>query len=320
MKKTVSYILLLLVVVALIFGLDQWRQQQHRSLPGTNEQYYKIVPLNLPDSLEFSGEMVPLDLFYVREALDRELSVNTYWHSSTLQLIKKSNRWFPMIEKTLAENQIPDDFKYLALIESGLANVRSPAGAVGYWQFLKGTAKDFGLEVNKEVDERYHVQKSTKAACDYLMESYAKFGNWTLTAAAYNAGNKGVTRQMDRQKSASYYDLLLNEETARYVYRILAMKLIFENPTNYGFYVEEEALYPQIPTRTVVVDGPVESWADFSVTHGISYKVLKYFNPWLRQVYLKNKKKKTYHILIPESPFDRTHEELILSENGIMKN
>ncbi len=320
MNKTVSSILLFLIVVALVFGLDHWRQRKQTHLPGTNEQYYKIVSLSLPDTLTFSGEMVPLEMFYVREGLDRELSVNTYWHSSTLQLIKKANRWFPMIEEILARNGVPDDFKYLSLIESGLSNVRSPAGAVGYWQFLKGTAKDYGLEINKEVDERYHVEKSTQAACEYLLDSYKKFGNWTLTAAAYNAGNNGVRRFMDKQKAASYYDLLLSEETSRYVYRILAMKLIFDMPSNYGFYVSEAELYVPIPTHTVVINGAVESWADFSKQHGISYKILKYFNPWLRDADLKNRKKKEYHILIPDSPFDKTHEELILGENGLIKN
>lgn len=316
MRKTGTYFILLLVVFALIFGLDQWRQDHHNSLPGTNKQYYKIVSLQLPDSLTFADEQVPLELFYVREGLDKELSVNTYWHSSTLQLIKKANRWFPLIEEVLARYGVPDDFKYLALIESGLSNVRSPSDAVGYWQFLKGTAKDFGLEVNQEVDERYHVQKATEAACRYLLKTYESFGSWTLAAAAYNAGNKGIRNFIEDQQSSSYYDLLLSEETSRYVFRILAMKIIFEQPARYGFYVDINDLYPVIPTHMVEVNTSVDSWAEFAHEQGISYKLLKYFNPWLRAGYLNNRKKKTYQILLPDPPFNNTHEALIRRKKG----
>lgn len=206
MKKILVSLILLLLIIALIFGLDSWREQEQRQLPGTNEQYYKIVSLQLPDTLSFAGEQVPLEMFYVRESLDRELSVNTYWHSSTLTLIKRSYRWFPMIDSVLQINGIPPDFRYLAVIESGLSNVISPANAVGFWQFLKGTAKDYGLEVSKDVDERYHRLKSTQAACDYFQDSYEEFGNWALVAAAYNAGKNGISRRMEKQKASSYYD------------------------------------------------------------------------------------------------------------------
>ncbi len=317
MNKLLTYILLAILIGLLIFGLDRFVVQRKSELPGTNEQYYKIVSVPIPDTLSFAGEPMPLDIFYVREALDRELSVNTYWHSSTLQIIKKAQRWFPLYDSILRANKVPEDFKYLSVIESGLANVTSPAGAKGYWQFLKGTAKDYGLEVNKEIDERYNVEKSTEAACKYFLDSYETFGNWTLVAAAYNAGNKGVTQQMERQKTGSFYDLLLNDETARYIYRIAALKLIFENPEIYGFYLDQEELYPQIPTHTVEINGEVEDFADFAKDHGISYKLLKHFNPWLRQNYLKNRKKKTYKITIPDPPFNMTHEAVILKNNGI---
>jgi hypothetical protein len=317
MKKLIVYLLLLFLIIALIFGFDSWRQRVKRQLPGTNEQYYKIVSLHLPDTLTFAGEEVPLELFYVREALDRELSVNTYWHSSTLTLIKRSHRWFPMIDSILKNNGIPLDFRYLAVIESGLSNVISPAKAVGFWQFLKGTAKEYDLEVSKDVDERYNRLKSTQAACAYFQDSYEEFGNWALVAAAYNAGKNGISRRMEKQKASSYYDMLLSDETSRYLYRILAMKLIFESPESYGFYLDESEVYLPIPTHSVVVDTKVESWADFAKEYGLSYKLLKYFNPWLRQTNLRNRKNKTYLIQIPDPPYDLTHEDIVLKKNGI---
>lgn len=307
MNKILSYLLLAFIVIALVIGLDFWKERHDKNLPGTNDQYYRIVSLPIPDSLTFAGEEVPLDLFYVRESLDKELTVNTYWHSSTIQLIKRTHRFFPMIEEILRENNIPDDFKYLAVIESGLQNVTSPAGAKGYWQLLKGTAKEFDLEVDKYVDERYSVKKSTEAACKYLQKSYEEFGNWTMAAASYNAGISGMNRQIDRQSEKSYYDLLLNDETARYIYRILATKLILKNPENYGFYLDETDYLQPIPKRVVVISSSVDHWADFAQEQGISYKLLKYFNPWLREKNLVNRRKKTYYIEIPEAPYNATH-------------
>lgn len=307
MLKILSYLLTVIIIVALVIGVDVWRDNHKPELPGTNEQYYKIVSLPIPDSLYFSGEEVPLNIFHVKESLDRELSVNTYWHSSTLQLIKMSHRWFPLMEEILKKNNIPDDFKYLAVIESGLKNVTSPAGAKGYWQIMKATAKEYDLEVDKYIDERYNVVKSTEAACRYLQKSYDKFGNWTLAAASYNAGVTGILKQLNRQDEESYYDLLLNDETARYLYRIMAVKLIFENPESYGFYIEEKDYYQPIPMKTIEVKTSVDDWAKFAKDQGISYKLLKYFNPWLRQKDLKNKKKKTYFINIPEPPYNMTH-------------
>lgn len=320
MNRIITYIFIIITIILLIYGFDRLISNKQTQLPGTNEQYYKIVSVPLPDTLYLAGEEMPLDIFYVREALDRELSVNTYWHSATLQLIKRSYRWFPIFDSILIANDVPVDFRYIAVIESGLSNATSPSGAIGYWQFLKGTAKEMGLEINKEVDERYHIEKSTEAACRYFLESYEKFGNWTLVAAAYNAGNKGITKQLERQKSGSYYDLLLSDETSRYVYRIAAIKLIFENPELYGFYIDESDKYPPITFHTVLVEDKVEDFADLAKINGISYKILKYFNPWLRQNYLKNKKKKTYYLKIPDSPYDITHEDIILKQNGIITN
>ena len=311
MNRNLSYFLLLLLVITLIIGSVVY-QKQHRdiSLPGTNKQYYKIVPLTIPDTLSFAGEPVPLDVFYVREALDRELSVNTYWHSSTLQLIKRAHRWLPVIDTILADQGIPSDFRYMPLVESGLRNVVSPAHAVGFWQLLKSTAKENGLEVNKEVDERYNVEKSTRAACLYLKRSYKKFGSWTLVVASYNAGQKRIERFLKQQKAKSFYDLLVADETSRYIYRMLALKMIFENPKHYGFYIRPSQEYPVIPTHNIVVKGAVKDWADFARTRGISYKLLKYFNPWLRRTSLKNTHHKTYLIQIPDAPFNMTDAKL----------
>ena len=200
---------------------------------------------------------------------------------------------------------------------SGLSNAVSPAGAVGFWQFLKGTAKEYGLQVDKEIDERYHVEKSTEAACKYLLKSYKKYGDWTLVAASYNAGTNGIDKLLKKQKARSFYDLLVSEETNRYLYRILAMKLIFEQPEKYGFYIEDNEYYLPITYHIVEVDGKIESWADFAKENGISYKILKYFNPWLRQTYLKNRNNNIYFIEIPDPPYNLTHEQLILMQNGI---
>lgn len=287
---------MIMVLLLLQSFYDRNREEKEKESVG-NE--YRVYALDIPDTLHFAGEDVPLEYFDTRESFDRELLVNTYWQSSTLLLIKRSNRYFPLISSILAEYDIPDDFKYLPVAESDLMNAVSPAGAVGFWQLMPGTARDYGLEVSSEVDERYHVVKSTHAACKYLLESYEKYGNWTMVAASYNSGRRGVDRQIDRQKETDYYDLLLNEETSRYIFRILAFKTIFSDPRKYGFYFEEDDLYQPIPTYTVEVDTAVISFADFADEHGTNYKILKYLNPWLREAWLKNPKEKTYAIRIP---------------------
>lgn len=258
-----------------------------------------VFPVEIPDHLTFAGEEVPLDNFMVREYFDRELTSNTYFHSSTIMLIKRANRLFPVIEPILAQYNIPDDFKYLAVIESGLENVVSPAGATGVWQFLTHTAREHGLEVNSGIDERYNLEKSTHAACNYLGSAFDRYGNWTLAAAAYNAGNSRITRALEKQQVENYYDLFLNQETARYVFRILAIKTIFESPEKYGFHFDKKDLFPPIPVKTVVVTQTVINLMDFAREHNITYKTLKHFNPWLRQEYLPNNSRRTYHVLIP---------------------
>jgi membrane-bound lytic murein transglycosylase D len=261
--------------------------------------------VDIPSELEFAGEPVPLDQQDIHESLDREMLVNTYFHSQTILYIKRANRHFPTIEKILKRYDIPDDFKYLALAESGLTQAVSPAGAVGFWQILEGTAKEYGLEVNGEIDERYHIEKSTEAACKYLLQSYKTYGNWTMAAASYNAGRRGIDRQVDRQKAKNYYDLLLTEETSRYIFRILSYKLILSDPSSYGFHIGKNELYPVIPVYEVTIDDAVPDFADFARRYGINYKILKLFNPWLREPFLLNKAKKTYLLSIPrEGYFD----------------
>ena len=264
------------------------------------EKERAFTSVEIPDSAMFAGEPLPLGRFDVREALDRELLSNAYFHSQTIRFIKLAPRYFSIVEPILKEKGIPEDFKYLAVAESNLdPRAVSPARAVGFWQFMSGTAQQYGLEVNSEIDERYHVEKATVAACNYLADSYLEFGNWTMVAASYNAGMSGVKRQMDSQKNENYYDLLLVPETQRYLYRIMALKLILENPEKYKFNISEEEKYPIIPTKEIEITGKIQNFADFAASHGISYKVLKDFNPWLRENYLTNSANNKYIIKIP---------------------
>lgn len=262
-----------------------------------------VYQVPIPQTLSFAGEEVPLNYFDVRESLDRELQVNTYWHSQTVLLLKRANRFLPIIEPILKEYNIPNDFKYLAVAESALTQAVSPAQAVGFWQILEGTAMELGLEVNKEVDERYHIEKSTRAACEFLQQSYNRFGSWTLAAASYNFGRTGMLRQMDRQAGTSYYDMVLGEETGRYMFRILAFKLIFANPQQYGFFLEPHELYPPLKFFEVPVDTAVTDFAQFAKHFSTNYKILKLYNPWLRENYLTNKNSKCYSIKIPKASF-----------------
>lgn len=261
---------------------------------------YKVFGLTIPKDLNFSGEGVPTEDFTIRESLERELMVNTYWQSQTLLFHKKANRWFPVIEPILKKHNIPDDFKYVAIIESGFSNVVSPQQAAGFWQFIEPTARNYGLEINDEVDERYHVEKSTEAACKYFKEAYAKYKNWTLSAASYNLGMGGIDKQLERQKTGSYYDLYLNEETARYVFRLLAVKEILTRPKMYGYQLRPKDLYPPIATRSVKVDSTITDLVAFAQQQGSTYKILKYMNPWLLTGKLTNAEHKTYVLLFPQ--------------------
>ncbi len=262
---------------------------------------YKWYPPRIPASMSFAGEAVPLDRWEVRDRLDRELLVNYYRHGSTLYILKLAGRVFPEIEKRMKANGLPDDFKYLCVAESSLQNPTSSAGAVGYWQFMKETGQRYGLEINDEVDERYNLQKSTDAACAYLKDAYAKFGSWTAAAASYNCGTGGYNRQTTFQQSGNYYDLLLPEETNRYIFRILALKHLLVNASEFGFIVEGDDAYRPVATRKVTVSSSITNLATFAINEGTSYKMLKLLNPWLRDRQLTVKAGKQYIIELPAS-------------------
>ena len=303
-QKTLSFIGLISLAGLLIYAVQDAPTDENFEKKLIND--YNVYALQVPDHLEFAGEKMPLENPDILERMDRELLVNTYWQSNGLLMFKRSQKYFPIIEPILAKNGIPDDFKYLAVIESGLTNASSPAGAKGVWQILKGTGRDYGLEVNDNVDERYHFEKATEAACKYLQDSKEKLGSWTLAAAAYNAGNAGISRRLEDQKVSSYYDLLLGEETGRYVFRIVALKEILNNPQKYGFNFREKDLYKRIPTYSVEVDTAVSDFAKFSEQFGINYKILKIHNPWLREPHLDNNSRRKYVIEIPEKGFYST--------------
>lgn len=297
----------LLVIATAGLLLTSCGRNGNAQLPASRPPIQGIGSIEMPSTLDFAGENIPLNLYYVSEALERELLVNVYWHSSTLLLLKRANRWLPVIEPILKRNGIPDDFKYLAMIESNLSNSRSPAGAAGFWQFLEGTAKEYQLEVTEQIDERYHLEKATEAACRYFRKAYAKYNSWALVAAAYNAGTKRIDDFLLRQQTDSYFDLLMAEETERYLYRILAMKLIHGKPTAYGFYPDTNRLYEPLSFKEVVVNESIPSLIDFARLHGVSYKLLRMFNPWLRTHELTVKPGKTYILKIPDGRFARTH-------------
>lgn len=254
--------------------------------------------VKLPESVSFAGENVPLDDIEVRERLDRELSVNAYWQSSTIILLKRANRWLPTIEKILKEESVPDDFKYLCMAESALDNAISSAGASGFWQFMKTTGLQYGLIINSDVDERYNLEKSTRAACRYLRDAKEKTGSWTAAAAGYNMGLAGVNKQQLLQGETAYYDLFLNTETSRYVQRIVALKIIHQHQKDYGFYLTNEDLYPELKYTIQQVSGPI-NWVSFAKENNTSYKMLRIYNPWIRNFNLLNKERRTFDVKIP---------------------
>lgn len=257
--------------------------------------------LSEPDSLSLAGETVPLDQYDIRERYEFEMLVTVYKHAATILGFKRSKRWFPIIESILQSEGVPDDFKYLCVIESNLANVISPSNAVGFWQFLEGTGKQYGLEINEDVDERYDVEKSTRAACKYLKEAYKKFGSWTLAAASYNMGMSGLQKQMEEQQEFSYYNLKLNQETARYILRMAATKELFSNPEKYGYSFTVEQLYHAPKVNYIDVNTSIPDLVEFAKSNGTTYKMLKELNPWLRSKQLRNPNGKIYRIAIPAS-------------------
>ncbi len=301
-------IILIGVTAAITFGIaqstgtkdDGFYNELNPDVLSFNYLDQNIHDIELPESLDFCGETVPLDRFYVRESLEREILVNSYRHSNTILLLKRTTRWFPVIEPILKKNNLPEDFKYLAMIESDLTNAVSPSKAVGFWQFLEGTGKQYGLEIYKEVDMRYHQELETQIACNFLKDLYAKFGSWTLSAAAYNCGGGKVSRSIEEQHVNSYYDMLLPNETERYVYRILAFKLITENPAKYGFHISDEGWYQPLEYKTITVTETIEDLAQFAIDKGTNLKMLKYYNPWLRSNKLTISEGNSYQIKLPK--------------------
>lgn len=274
---------------------------QKESDPEKNfEKNYNVFSLELPKTMNFAEEPVPLDEPDIYERMDRELLVNTYWQSNGILMIKRSKKYFPIIEPILKANGVPDDFKYLAVAESGLAPIVSPAGATGFWQIMKYTGIEYGMEINSNVDERYNIEKSTQVACDYLKKAKEKFGSWTMAAASYNVGMTGIENQMERQQQSGYYNLLLNDETERYVFRILAIKEVLSKPKKYSFNIDNEHLYKRIKTKTVQVDTAISDIPAFAKSFGLNYKQFKIHNPWMRDNFLVNDSGKVYQVKIPE--------------------
>lgn len=254
---------------------------------------------DLPEKLSFAGEEVPMEIEDVRERLEREIYVNAYWQSNMILLMKRSSKFLPDIEKMLKDNGIPDDFKYVAMAESALMNVASPAGAKGFWQIMESTGKEYGLEVSNDVDERYNLTEATFAASKYLNKAHDRFGDWTAVAASYNMGQSGFSRRQEHQYAKNYYDLYLNDETSRYLFRVLAFKVIFENPGEFGYHLRESDFYKNPPLKKITVSSDIKNLSSWAKSQGSSYKDLKLYNPWLRDKDLNIKRGKSYDILLP---------------------
>lgn len=289
-------IVILIITLFLNHGVTNANGAPDENFP----QGYKIISPEMPNYLEFAGEKIPTENFEVYERMEREFLSNTYWHSATILAIKRADRWFPIIEPILKKNNIPDDFKYLCVAESNLENVISPAGATGFWQFMKPAGEKYGLEINSQVDERYDVEKSTEAACKYLKDSYDMFGSWIVSAASYNMGQDGIKEQQARQKAKNYFNLVLNSETSRFVARIVSLKYILQFPEKYGFDIKDEEKYKPLEYTELNLDSSVTDLADYAGQLGINYFILKMYNPWLRDNYLSNKTKKAYTIRLPK--------------------
>lgn len=288
-------IIIILSIAQGFKGFNNSPMEVHQVL----DTVYNIKSFKLPDNVTFADEKMPLDNFDTKESFEREILTSAYRHSSTILIIMRAHRYLPIIEKILKKNNVPDDFKYLAAAESEYSNMVSPAGATGFWQIMPETGREEGMEINTVVDERYDVEKSTQFACDYFIKSYEKYGNWTLAAASYNGGRGAVDEQIDIQHQNNYYDLLLSEETARYIFRAVAYKLVIKDPENYGFKIAEKDLYPELKFYEVKVDSAISDFSGFAEKFGTNYKMLKFLNPWLRKPFLTPKSNKEYMIKIP---------------------
>lgn len=296
-------LLLLLLLGGVFFLLLSSRSQ---ATPGSEGEVVRILPqkiraIPLGKHYDFAGEAVPVDQFDIRERLEREMMINAYLHSATLMSLKRSHRYFPEMTQILKEEGMPDDLKYLAVAESGLANATSSAGAKGLWQFMEATGRAYDLEINDEVDERLHLEKATRAACRYLRSYHQKFGSWHLAASAYNMGGPRLSKEMNLQRATRFEELNLNSETSRYLFRILALKAVMTTPEAFGYDLAPDDYYPPLPPyREVEVNGPVANWGDFAREHGTHYRMLKIYNPWLIGSKLTNKSGKTYTIRVPK--------------------
>ena len=259
----------------------------------------KIILPPIPETASFAGEQTPLQYFDVWESLQRELTTITHWHGSLMYILQLAGRYQPMIEKILEEEGMHPDFFYLCVAESSLQPAVSPVGACGYWQFLSSTGKEYGLEINSQVDERYNWEKSTRAACKYIKKAYEKYGTWTLAAASYNIGMANIDERIGYQSIKDYYSMQLPLETARYVYRAIAFKIIMNNPAEYGFHIKESQKFKPIKYKEVIVKESIANWSDFAAKHNTNFKMIKMLNEWIRSNRLDNKYKKSYKVLVP---------------------
>lgn len=302
--KKLSIIAIILASVAIageafIFATRKEKDESEALHTKAIRDDYRVYAPSIPDTLYFCGERVPLNLWYVREALDRELVSVMYYQSSTIFTIKRASRVMPTIERILKEEGVPEDLKYLCVIESSLQNATSPAGAQGYWQFMKATGQKYGLEINDEIDMRNDLEASTHAACKYLKALKRRMGSWANAAAAYNCGENGLEKRLSNQKQQSYYELALNRETQRYVYRILATKLIFQHLQDYGYTIRRCDTYPELPYEEVTLDGKDVDLVQFALDHSTTYKMIRLYNQWITTDKLKNKAGKSYKVRIP---------------------
>ncbi len=315
MKKT----LFIATSIAYILSTSNGIQAQSQTI--APPKFSTVINPTIPTSMEFAGQTIDLDRIDMFERFDRELTSLSYTHGSTLLTLKRANRFFPLFEPILREHGIPLDFMYLACVESVL-NTRavSPAKAAGLWQFMPSTGKQYGLEINDYVDERFHIEKETEAACKYFKTAYEKYGNWESVACSYNAGMGRISSELSKQLTDSAFDLYLVDETSRYMFRIMATKLIFENPQSYGFFLTADQLYQPIDCDIVVVDYSVASWPAWAKEHGITYSQLREVNPWIKSKELPNKTGKSYSVKIPkkESLYRSTQSKSVYNPNWVI--
>lgn len=299
MNKILSIYAPALILGASIFYIPSLDAASNRY--DKEDLFSHVVSPEIPLSITFGGQKIDLDRVDMFERLDRELTSMAYTHGNTQLVIKRANKYFPEIVPILKKNGIPEDMIYIACIESFL-NPRavSGAGAGGIWQFMKATGQQYGLEINQYVDERFNLEKATEAACKYFRKAYEKYGNWESVAASYNAGTARISKELDAQNQTTAYNLYLNDETSRYIYRMIAMKLIMENPRRFGYLIKENQLYQPVKTKDVIVDYAVESWPDWAAKQGINYMQLRDYNPWIRDKSLPNKNGKVYTVKIPD--------------------